>query len=1561
MARSTGRPAEYVRTSSSTTATVAAQLRTSFADRERSRVAAMADRVSVRPSNLADFVTSSDSARRQLESAGAAKTSNFLSFLSAPGGHYGEEGRRLISTALPQLLSDLQEVRDFVDLVRAAVLRADGRAVDGTVTVGSAAVMAALQSLARERGVDLSDVFDVSPTMTVPLPEVGAVPPNSGYVNDPVCTATGLLVMEAVSLTMPNRLQLLGVPRWYASEIEANRDARAFGPGWWTHLDVRAHIRDGAYIVACPDGSIREVTPDNRVGGDGLVAVVDWPVGTPWVGQTWRFGGDGRLSVVTGERIGTTTFVRRRSNVIRIEHDSGRQVTVEWQGKRIHSLRSSDGRVARFRYDAGCLVEAPDDLHPRRFEVDERGRVAGLVDADGVVVERMVYDDGGRVVQQTAATGLVTRFGYRSPFTTTVADTDGPAVSFSHDARGRVELYVARDGLRLRRTFDEYGRVTAQEQSDGRSFRVERQQLAAGWSEQRTWNNGLTELFEYDDVGRLRRFGDLDGDRTYGYEGASRLPRRVTTDQGWAEFTWVNGALGSIVDSDGCTMSFGIDAFGQVESITDADGHRTTLIPGDDGVPLSAVLPSGVSMSPPTMITLQSAAPGADAPTTVQLTPGGRVRRIVDAEGNSSEFEYDGAGLLSTTTAPDGAVTRWEFNDAAELIAVAYADGSGDHFERDALGRVTHRTVSGVAAGFSFGADGMLARVTDAAGSVTSYVRNHVERTEQVTSPAGVERWAFDPRGRVLSHTASDGVVRSIAYAAGRPCEWRVDGRVTSRQHYTSMGRLSRTERVSAFGTRSVSYMHDRRGFVESLTFDEGSPWRIERDELGRAVQVRSPEGRVTRLAYDACGRLVETARSTVERFHYDRVGRLTCVEDELGGRVQYAYDRASRLVAVTDQVGGTTQYAYDPCGRLRSVIDADGATSVYERDRHGRVTAIVDPLGRRTTVQLDGAGHPQTLVFADGSSRSATTSVLDTVARTARSVERDSDNLIVGIQAHGLLATIARSEVGSPSSIRLDDDASTSRLTFERDSLDRINQRVDDHGVHRYEYDAAGRLIAWTAPDGGIARYSFGAAGQLVREQHPDGSERTFWYDAAYQLIRCEDHHGVTTYEYDVRGRRIAEHGPKPRQFLWNEYGLVRVTDVAGSITVDVHDDGRPHDIDGHAVTWTNDVIPVPAKVGDEAVVVDAGLVGIVGIVGGQSRWCRPSESPWGDGPSTATPTIHPMCGIHMRDLVWFGERVYDPSTRQFLSPDPQPTPRREPLQSPYVYASCDPINRCDPSGRKPISLDEFNRLMDEATGVQWDTIKDAAKVVAVVAVAVVVVAVTGPAVLALAPAIAGATGLGTVGSFVVAGAVVGAAGGAVNATAQAAIMNGRFPTPGELAKGAVVGAVIGGATGGGLGAVAQAGSGGSKVVQTVFGSSSSTMHGAAQGAGQGLVEGTASELYDKTGLPGADGSFDSGEVIKTTVAGAGGGALGHHVSAGHHSASQSPSAPGPGPSNVEPPTLPVKGNYGANNEMIYHTPDSPWYDRVDAEEVFDSADDAANAGFRPPKVQPNLPQPRP
>ena len=93
-----------------------------------------------------------------------------------------------------------------------------------------------------------------------------------------------------------------------------------------------------------------------------------------------------------------------------------------------------------------------------------------------------------------------------------------------------------------------------------------------------------------------------------------------------------------------------------------------------------------------------------------------------------------------------------------------------------------------------------------------------------------------------------------------------------------------------------------------------------------------------------------------------------------------------------------------------------------------------------------------------------------------------------------------------------------------------------------RYTYDAAGNLVARTAPDGATARYEYDVENRLTRILHPDGSGVSYDYDVMGRRTRMTDPLGTTSYAYDIHGRlvKITDPNRNTLQYAYDPSGLL-------------------------------------------------------------------------------------------------------------------------------------------------------------------------------------------------------------------------------------------------------------------------------------------------------------------------------------------------------------------------------------------------------------------------------------
>ena len=887
------------------------------------------------------------------------------------------------------LIAELREIPDWVKLVHDAVLAADHTSDNGLVSVSTVAVNTALQRIAADRNIDITDLA-ASSQLTVTPPQVGTVPQDSGYVNDPVCTATGHLLVDSRDFTMPPRLDVLAFRRTYASQ--AMRPS-AFGPGWWSWTEARAGIdSSGRFEYVGPDAL--QLTLD--AGGeerflhvpdlDLTVELVDaatqllrWGRRSRNPNQQWTFR-DGLLVEVSGPFVGTTSLTYSSRRLTTLAHDSGRSLVLRWKRNRVVEIVSSDGRRAGFAYNhAGALVAVDNATSPETYEVDDAGRILSITDADGVRTVAMVYDADGRVVEQTSATGFTTRFDYDPVRRTTLSDPDyNPLSVYTHDEHGRVEMYATGGGFRFSRRFDGLGRVVSQRDPDGRSFTLVDSATDGLRSEEVRWSSGDVERYDYDWLGRLVRQESNTATTRFAYDGESLLPSRIEAvgDQGLAvELEWRYGTPSRIVDSDGVVDVIDVRPDGTIAAATNGVGATTRYDVGPSGAVVAVHHPDGrvVRYERDDAGRVLAVVNAAGRRGEIRYSAAGRLVACIDPDGATTTVDYDAAGLPSRIVAADGSATSVLFDDKQRIIGAQFANGDRIGLEldefgreiavdinddrwvtaRDPAGRIVERVdPTGERMAQEYGDLGGWMQITDAAGQSWRMERDIVNRVRTLTTPDGGRLTAtFKPEGLLATQTTPDGGEEAYVY--------------------TSAGRLAEV----ADGSTTTRYRYDAAGRIVGINAGSGW-WTFDLDVAGRIVRRVSPAGREQRYGYDVLGHLasLEAGRETW-RFEYDDAGRLTRSVDPTGCEARFEYDVVGRLVESADSLGTAVRYGYDVRGRIAAMIDAHGGAIRYEHNAVNQLTSVTDQLGRQTKVTYDAAGRHLATTYldprADGAGRS--------------------------------------------------------------------------------------------------------------------------------------------------------------------------------------------------------------------------------------------------------------------------------------------------------------------------------------------------------------------------------------------------------------------------------------------------------------------------------------------------------------------------------------------------------------------------------------------------------------
>nr|HPQ39398.1 RHS repeat-associated core domain-containing protein [bacterium] len=828
---------------------------------------------------------------------------------------------------------------------------------------------------------------------------------------------------------------------------------------------VTVRVMDHTWqFTKLPDGSW--VNPgDNRtmlsVNPDGSTAM------TSDTGTVFSFDTGGRLTGIADANGNTVTLTYSGDLLTGIANDMTRSLAFTYTGdNRIETVTDGNGRTVTFTYDGdGNLTHATDpESNVTEYVYDLPGRMTHI-HAPSDPFNPWVYNEYDvldRVIRQTDVMGNVYEFYYGG---------------------NRIEEMDPRTHCHVL-YLDTNGRVV--EAVD---------QL------------GLSTIFEYDGLNRIRRVEHPEGDgQEFEYDG---MFRNVST----LRFTPKTGSSAPARE-----YTFTYDPVTRRRlTATDPQGDTTTYTYDAAGNMDLIELPE-----------IQSVTPVYD----FDVNSRGQVTRIENPEGQVMTFAYDPVtGDPENAVADAGGLNQtlaFDYNAVGTLMTVTDPMGHPWIYTYDANRRLTGITAPppfGYQTVLGYSPDGNIQSISVETGvpadpwqTITVDYDLNSRLTHITDDENRTISLEFDDR-RDIWKVYDELYQNTEALYDARGNAWRMldEASVVREEHgYSDNGRKAS---VTDAATNTTQYTYDDFDRLLRKNYPDMSFIEYTYDDSGYLTGVTTRTGDTVTLGYNDMAQLTSKTYPDASQitYEYDLLGQMTAVENAWGA-IEYQYDNLNRLITTTLPGPRVFSYQYDLNNNLTRITYPDGYYVTYEYDALNRLERLYENGATLlVTYGYDSLSRRISATFASGVTENYTWDGSDRVLTMSYSFTGDAVQFEYDYESDG---DIRRVDVDNPVF-----EYSPAAAAVDTFTVNALNQYAAVNGVP-YTYTAGGCLQSDTV-------WSYG-------------------YDYENLPVSADNGTDSVIYAYDGLKRRVSRtvNGVETR-FLYDSFNLREIRDGGGALQV--------------------------------------------------------------------------------------------------------------------------------------------------------------------------------------------------------------------------------------------------------------------------------------------------------------------------------------------------------------------------------------------------------------------------
>lgn len=330
------------------------------------------------------------------------------------------------------------------------------------------------------------------------------------------------------------------------------------------------------------------------------------------------------------------------------------------------------------------------------------------------------------------------------------------------------------------------------------------------------------------------------------------------------------------------------------------------------------------------------------------------VQSITDANGNVTNYNYDGQGNLLSEIKPGNIATTYVVNTQGNVTQKTDPIGVVTNYGYNSYGNLQTISIQGASVSASATYDGAsrVTSITDPSGILSSYLYDNNDNvTDENYDPSGLNyntHYSYDANDNLTQTRDPKQQTTNLTY------DFNTDDLVAE-----TYGAYSKYWTYNTDGTLA-SHTTKNNHIFNYLYFPSGDPRAglvrtdgyadYEYNTTTKQLQSITRSGTSNQLsyAYDDFGRTIgvtynDLPNNTVS-YEYDNNGNVTTLTYPFNGlwKIHYSWDNNNRLTYVYDWNNiALAHYVYRPNGQIADEYYANGTSTHYHYDAIGRVDSI--------------------------------------------------------------------------------------------------------------------------------------------------------------------------------------------------------------------------------------------------------------------------------------------------------------------------------------------------------------------------------------------------------------------------------------------------------------------------------------------------------------------------------------------------------------------------------------------------------------------------------------------